>query len=77
MVEYGFSIMGFLRSCAIGYHWKAFKKMVKLLDQITDWKIHFAFFNLQPCIIVLQKLFEFANYWNPIFAARYKMLKYW
>ena len=54
MVEYGFSIMGFLRSCAIGYHWKAFKKMVKLLDQIADWKIHFAFFNLQPCNIVLQ-----------------------
>ena len=57
MVEYGFSIMGFLRFCAIGYHWKAFKKMVKPLDQITDWKIHFAFFNLQPYIIVLQKKF--------------------
>ena len=37
MVDYGISIMAFLRSCKIGYHWKAFEGIVKWPYQITDW----------------------------------------
>ena len=53
MVDYGISIMAFLRFCKIGYHWKAFERIVKWPYQITDWN--------PVCI------FQFAI-WSNIFA---------
>ena len=71
MVDYGISIMAFLRFCKIGYHWKAFEGIVKWPYQITDWN-PVCIFNLQFDRTFLQKVFEFEKYWYPISFSKYR-----